>query len=89
MKNLEKLLKQLNAKLQGKEVTLCELDNAITSYGIESAYEDTTPEDVLFMGNVAYWVEGEQWVNAEFEVIKINKQEMIDSIVKIKYVEEI
>lgn len=89
MKDLTNLLNKLNEELQGKEVTLCKLDNVITSYGIESAYEDTTPEDVLFMGNVAYWVEGEQWVNAEFEVIKINKQEMIDSIVKIKYVEEI
>lgn len=89
MKNLEELLKKLNEELQGKEINLCALDNEIMYYVIDSAYDDTDPDEVLEMGSVSHWVDDNQWINVVFDVVSIDEENTLHSIVKVKYVEEL
>lgn len=89
MKNLENLLNELNTELKGKDINLCALDNEIMSYGIDSAYDNTDPDEVLEMGSVSYWVDDNQWINVVFEVVSIDEEEPINSVVKVKCVEEL
>ena len=89
MKNLENLLNELNTELKGKDINLCALDNEIMSYGIDSAYDDTDPDEVLEMGSVSHWVDDNQWINVVFDVVSIDEENTLHSIVKVKYVEEI
>lgn len=89
MKDLTNVLKEMNKELQGKEINLCALDNEIMSYGIDSAYDDTDPDEVLEMGNVSHWVDDNQWINIVFDVIYIDEENTLYSIVRVKYVEEL
>lgn len=88
MKNLENLLNELNTELKG-EVELLAIDSTITSYGIDSAYDETNPDDVLEAGSVSYWVDDNQWINVVFEVVSIDKDEPINSVVRVEFVEEL
>lgn len=89
MKDLTNVLKEMNKELQGKEINLCALDNEIMYYGIDSAYDDTDPDEVLEMGSVSYWVDDNQWINVVFDVVSVDEENTLHSIVKVKYVEEL
>lgn len=89
MKDLTNVLKEMNNELQSTEINLCALDNEIMSYGIESAYDDTDPDEVLEMGSVSYWVDDNQWINVAFDVVSVDEENTLHSIVRVKYVEEI
>lgn len=89
MKNLTSLLNELNNELKEQEISLCGLDNFMLYYGINSAYNETNPYDVLEMESVSYCVDDNQWINILFDTINIDKDNDIDSIVKIIRVEEV
>lgn len=89
MKDLKNLLNVLNTELKGEEVSLLCIDSTITSYGIDSAYDETSPDDVLDAESVSYWVDDNQWINVVFEVVSIDEEEPINSVVKVKCVEEL
>lgn len=89
MKKLENLLNELNEELKGEELELLAIDSTITSYGIDSAYDETNPDDVLEAESISYYVDDNQWINVVFEVVSIDEDEPINSIVRVKYVEEL
>ena len=83
------LLNELNNNLNGRQMTLCELDNYLIEYGFHSAYDDTNVEDALEFESISYIVSENRWVNVLFELVELNEESPIDSIVMIKRLEEI
>lgn len=83
------LLNELNNNLIGRQMTLCELDNYLIEYGFSSAYDDTNVDDALEFESISYIISENQWVNVLFELVELNEESPIDSIVMIERVEEI
>lgn len=88
MKDLKNLLNVLNTELKGEEVSLLCIDSTVKFYGVDSAYDETSPDDVLDAESVSYWID-DKWINVVFEVVSIDEEEPINSVVKVKCVEEL
>jgi hypothetical protein len=76
-------------ELEGKEITLCELDNVLTAYGVPSVYDEIDPDSLIEDESVSYWVDDSQGINILFDVIDYKEDSPIDTVVNIKRIEEI
>ena len=75
-------------ELEGKEMTLCELDNVLIAYGVPSVYDEIDPDSLIEDESVSYWVDDNQGINILFDVI-FKEDSPIDTVVNIKRIEEI
>lgn len=76
-------------ELEGKEMTLCELDNVLIAYGVPSVYDEIDPDSLIEDESVSYWVDDSQGINILFDVIDYKEDSPIDTVVKINRIEEI
>lgn len=76
-------------ELEGKEMTLCELDNVLIAYGVPSVYDEIDPDSLIEDESVSYWVDDSQGINILFDVIDYKEDSPIDTIVNIKRIEEL
>lgn len=76
-------------ELEGKEITLCELDNVLIAYGVPSVYDEIDPDSLIEDESVSYWVDDSQGINILFDVIDYKEDSPIDTVVNIKRIEEI
>lgn len=76
-------------ELEGKEMTLCELDNVLIAYGVPSVYDEIDPDSLIEDESVSYCVDDNQGINILFDVIDYKEDSPIDTVIKIKNVEEI
>nr|DAZ69288.1 MAG TPA: hypothetical protein [Caudoviricetes sp.] len=76
-------------ELEGKEMTLCELDNVLIAYGVPSVYDEIDPDSLIEDESVSYWVDDSQGINILFDVIDYKEDSPIDTVVNIKRIEEI
>lgn len=76
-------------ELEGKEITLCELDNVLIAYGVPSVYDEIDPDSLIEDESVSYWVDDSQGINILFDVIDFKEDSPIDTVVNIKRIEEI
>lgn len=75
-------------ELEGKEMTLCELDNVLIAYGVPSVYDEIDPDSLIEDESVSYWVDDSQGINILFDVT-YKEDSPIDTVVKINRIEEI
>lgn len=75
-------------ELEGKEMTLCELDNVLIAYGVPSVYDEIDPDSLIEAESVSYLVDDNQGINILFDVI-FKEDNPIDTVVNIKRIEEI
>lgn len=76
-------------ELEGKEMTLCELDNVLIAYGVPSVYDEIDPDSLIEAQSVSYLVDDNQGINILFDVIDYKEDSPIDTVVNIKRIEEI
>lgn len=76
-------------ELEGKEMTLCELDNVLIAYGVPSVYDEIDPDSLIEAESVSYWVDDNQGINILFDVIDYKEDSPIDTVVNIKRIEGI
>lgn len=76
-------------ELEGKEMTLCELDNVLIAYGVPSVYDEIDPDSLIEDESVSYWVDDSQGINILFDVIDYKEDSPIYTVVKINRIEEI
>lgn len=76
-------------ELEGKEMTLCEIDNVLIAYGVPSVYDEIDPDSLIEDESVSYWVDDSQGINILFDVIDYKEDSPIDTVVNIKRIEEI
>lgn len=77
-------------ELEGKEMTLCELDNVLMAYGVPSVYDEISPDSLIEAESVSYWdYFDNQGINILFDVIDYKEDSPIDTVVKINRIEEI
>lgn len=76
-------------ELEGKEMTLCELDNVLIDYDVPSVYDGIDPDSLIEDESVSYWVDDSQGINILFDVIDYKEDSPIDTVVKINRIEEI
>lgn len=76
-------------ELEGKEMTLCELDNVLIAYGVPSVYDEIDPDSLIEAESVSYLVDDNQGINILFDVIDYKEDSPIDTVVNIKRIEEI
>ena len=83
------LLSSINAHA-GELLTLCDLDNYIMSLdsSLISAFEHTGGNDILANGSLSYELDNtdniSEWLNVEFEIIKLEKEDELSTIVSLK-----
>lgn len=76
-------------ELEGKEMTLCELDNVLIAYGVPSVYDEIDPDSLIEAESVSYLVDDNQGINILFDVIDYKEDSPIDTFIKVKNVEEV
>lgn len=86
-------INELEKQLQGKQITLCELDNILVSYGVPSIFDEIDADSLIETESVSYYDydfdNTDQNINIIFDVIKYVEDSPIDTVIKVKNVEEI
>lgn len=88
---MNELVKQLKEELNGKEITLVDLDNiAQDTLEISQSIFDYSIDEILNIKSISYTIDEENsiYANVVFEVIEKNEDEL-HTIVKVTNVEEI
>ncbi len=78
---------------QSKQITLCELDNILMSYGVPSIFDEIDADSLIETESVSYYDydfdNTDQNINIIFDVIKYVEDSPIDTVIKVKNVEEV
>lgn len=83
-------INELANELEGKTLSLAYLDNVLIAYGLPSVYDEIDPDSLIEAESVSYWdYFDNQGINILFDVIDYKEDSPIDTVIKIKNVEEI
>lgn len=86
-------INELEKQLKEKEITLCELYNKFMYYSLyyvyNCVYDEISTEEILEDESISYWLDDNKCIKIVFEVVSINEEELINSVIKVKCVEEL